>query len=122
MTWAKYEPFFRPSEFVCRCGCGLLNVWPELLDRLLLARKAAAFPFIITSGSRCRLHNQAVGGSPTSAHLDGMAADIWCVDMFARGRLVKLLSEAGGFMRFGLHPRFVHVDIDLTRPWGIYLY
>ena len=120
--WSRYAPYFKPHEFECKCGCGLNNVHSELLERLLMARRHSSFPFVITSGSRCSSHNEAVGGSPTAAHLDGMAADIWCQDMFARGRLVDLLRGPAGFARVGLHKRFVHVDIDKSRPWGIYLY
>ncbi len=38
-------------------------------------------PIVITSGYRCDALNSAVGGAPTSAHLDGRAADIKVVGM-----------------------------------------
>ena len=38
-------------------------------------REAMGFPVIITSGYRCAELNRDVGGSPTSQHLLGLAAD-----------------------------------------------
>jgi len=121
INWEKHQQFFRPEEFACKCGCGLLNVEPELIERLMIARDRAKFPFVITSGSRCPAHNGVVGGSRTSAHLTGQAADIRCDAPFTRLRMVDCLRVAG-FARIILYATFVHVDIDLTRPWGIYLY
>lgn len=122
IEWGKYKPFFQKEEFECKCGCGTMNIRPELLDRLMQARRLAGFPFIITSGSRCESHNQAVGGHRNSAHLTGHAADISCRDMGTRGQIVKLLSDSYALFRIGIHPRFVHVDVDFDRPIGIYLY
>lgn len=45
----------------------------NVLDPL---RKAYGKPIRITSGFRCPKLNKAVGGSPTSQHMSGMAADI----------------------------------------------
>lgn len=50
----------------------------EELCKMLLQpiRNAYGKPIKVTSGFRCRKLNQAVGGSATSAHLRGYAADI----------------------------------------------
>ena len=48
-----------------------------LVERLLdPLREAFGRPIIVTSGYRCPELNKAVGGSPTSAHLQGYAADL----------------------------------------------
>ena len=39
-------------------------------------RDIISFPFHINSGYRCKKLNNAVGGSDTSAHLEGLAADV----------------------------------------------
>lgn len=39
-------------------------------------RDKISFPFHVNSGYRCKKLNKAVGGSDTSAHLQGLAADI----------------------------------------------
>lgn len=50
----------------------------EELCKMLLQpiRNAYGKPIKVTSGFRCRKLNQAVGGSPSSAHMRGYAADI----------------------------------------------
>ena len=49
----------------------------ELVDILLdPLREAWGSPLIVTSGYRCPALNQAVGGSETSAHTAGWAADL----------------------------------------------
>lgn len=50
----------------------------EELCKMLLQpiRDAYGKPIKVTSGFRCRKLNQAVGGSPSSAHMRGYAADI----------------------------------------------
>ena len=45
----------------------------ELLDPL---REAWGAPIIVTSGFRCKLLNQVVGGAANSQHTTGMAADV----------------------------------------------
>ena len=48
-----------------------------LVERLLdPLREAFGRPIIVTSGYRCPELNKAVGGSPTSPHLQGYAADL----------------------------------------------
>lgn len=39
-------------------------------------RDRISYPFHVNSGYRCKALNKAVGGSDTSAHLQGLAADI----------------------------------------------
>lgn len=46
------------------------------IDRLNIIREKWGGPIIVTSGYRPEKLNKAVGGSATSAHLTGMAADI----------------------------------------------
>ena len=51
----------------------LVTLVNNLLDPL---REAWKSPIRVTSGFRCGVLNKAVGGSTTSAHLYGLAADI----------------------------------------------
>lgn len=67
---------FRRSEFVCR-HCRLLPTLDQVLvDSLQRMRSAMGKPLRIVSGYRCSIHNRAVGGSRTSQHLRGRAADV----------------------------------------------
>ena len=51
----------------------LVNLIDKILDPL---REAYGKPIIVTSGYRCPKLNKAVGGSTSSQHMKGMAADI----------------------------------------------
>ena len=54
----------------------------ELVGTLLQPlRTAYGKPLNITSGYRCPALNKAVGGSATSAHLRGYAADVQCKNL-----------------------------------------
>jgi zinc D-Ala-D-Ala carboxypeptidase len=79
---------FTPAEFVRsdtaakrgidnRLPKGLLPNVQELVDNVLEPlREAYGKPIIISSGYRCEALNKAVGGSSTSDHMKGCAADI----------------------------------------------
>ena len=72
---------FTADEFRCGCGCGLLNIEQPLLCACGQLRRIVERPIHVVSGSRCPWHNQYVGGSQTSLHMAGMAADIRCPSM-----------------------------------------
>lgn len=70
------SPHFDSSEFRCKhCGA-LVPVAPDLLRVLERIRALTGKPLKIVSGYRCREHNERVGGSVASQHLQGTAADI----------------------------------------------
>ncbi len=84
------------------------------------ARKIAGVPFRINSGYRCEKHNREIGGSPTSSHMKGLAADISATDHALRFRIVYGLLQAG-FRRIVIYrdKQFIHVDIDPDKPQDI---
>ena len=98
--------YFNFSEFNCPC-CGKNETKLGFIILLDKARHIAGFPFLITSGYRCEKHNKEVGGSSTSEHLEGIAADISCGNSQARFRLVTSLLDAG-FKRIGIGETFIH--------------
>lgn len=63
-----------------------------ILDPL---RKEYGKPIIVTSGYRCPRLNKLVGGSATSQHVFGQAADIRCVsgDLSGNKRLFDLIMD-----------------------------
>lgn len=89
----------------------------ELLDR---ARELAGIPFAINSGFRTAAHNKAVGGSVTSSHLTGWAADI-AVNPLTRDRILASLIKAG-FKRIGIAKTFIHADNDPLKPNATWYY
>ena len=109
---------FDPSEFACKCGCGL---GAESMDKALLlqlqnARTIAGTPFYLPSAIRCIEHNRREGGSDTSSHLSGHAVDIEVVDSHTRFVIKNALREAG-FTRIGdsKDGGFIHADNDSTK-------
>jgi uncharacterized protein YcbK (DUF882 family) len=113
---------FSVEEFRCKDGCGLYNMKPELLGRLQQARTLAGIPFAIASGSRCAVHNRAVGGKTNSAHLSGLAVDIVAIQSRTRFIVFRALTLAG-FERIGVGHDFIHADVDLLKPYpAIWLY
>jgi len=103
--------FFPPRELVCGCGCGRYNAEPELVARLNAARVIAGIPLLVTSGCRCPTHNAAVGGSPSSSHLLGRAADIAAIDSGTRWLVLNALLAAG-FTRLEVGGSWIHADVD----------
>ena len=57
-------------------GTSIYNNLVFLIERLDVIREKWGGPIIVTSGYRSEKLNKAVGGSKTSAHRIGMAADI----------------------------------------------
>ena len=114
---AKLSKNLDSSEFACKCGCGYDTPDPELIRMLQAARDLYGKPIRITSGCRCIKHNRNVGGASNSAHLDGKAVDIATPTGTARYLIIESLMAAG-FKRIGINfkQRFVHADIDDTKP------
>ena len=63
----------------------------QALDPL---REAIGSPVIVSSGYRCPELNNAVGGSPTSYHLLGLAADIYPLDAEKREEIIALIKAS----------------------------
>ena len=99
---------FNLREFQCNC-CQQVKLKPLLAEKLQKLREVIDYPILVNSGFRCDNHNQRVGGSPSSYHLHGMAADI-----YVRGKSPEeLLQQAAtvGFNGLGLYNNHLHVDI-----------
>lgn len=106
--------YFFLSEFRCPCGCRGNEIKTPFVYRLDSARHIAGVPFKINSGYRCKNHNKHVGGSPSSSHLRGVAADIACTDSLLRMKIFRALM-AEGFRRIGIGKDFIHVDDDRAK-------
>lgn len=107
--------FFKEEEFRCKCGCGRAEMMPSTLDKLDKAREIANTPFKITSGFRCKGHNEAVGGKSEGAHTSGYAIDIAASTSPSRYAIMKALLEVG-FTRIGIGSNFIHADDDPSKP------
>lgn len=108
--------YFKPAEFACkgeRCCSGSVKMDYAFLLDLDELRHRCGFPFVITSGYRCPIHNARVSTTGTTGpHTTGRAVDI----AVSYANSVKLLREAMamGFTGFGVHQkgtgRFIHLD------------
>lgn len=87
-----------------------------LVDTVLdPVREAWGKPITVTSGYRCPELNRIVGGSKTSHHMRGMAADITTGNRVENRRLFQLIQDIGvPFTQLIDENNFswVHVSLD----------
>jgi uncharacterized protein YcbK (DUF882 family) len=94
----------------------------DLISKLQILRDICGFPFIINSGYRTPAHNKKVGGTKTSSHLKGLAADIHCINSKQRYLIISNALSLG-FSRVGIGARFIHLDVDTSKQGSlIWLY
>ena len=77
-------------------------------------RAELGIPLVVSSGTRCRKHNKAVGGAPASGHLtarDGKshAVDIKCRNDILRAKLLMAFARRG-IDRFEVSDLHIHAD------------
>ena len=115
----QLSPGFRVREFACT-GSDTVKLDDELVVLLQCIREHFGKPVHITSGYRTAVHNAAVGGSKSSQHLLGRAADFYVegVDVATVAAYAEtLLPGRGGIGRYpkdAKHPKrstgWVHID------------
>ena len=96
-------PNLRVREFACGDGSDAVLIDQELVIVLQCIREHFGKPLHITSGYRTARHNAAVGGSKSSQHLLGRAADFWVegVDVATVAAYAEaLLPTHGGVGRY----------------------
>ena len=74
----RLSDHFRVREFRCKDGSDKILISTELVEVLEKLRAKLNCTININSGYRTKSHNKAVGGSSTSKHCKGLAADIVC--------------------------------------------
>ena len=111
---------FRLDEFKCKCGkCDPILVDTVLVDWLQKLREHFGRSVNVNSGYRCKAHNESprVGGSPTSHHVKGMAADIRISGVTPEE--VAKYAESIGIQRIGLYDNFVHIGSATTKSFWL---
>lgn len=88
----------------------LLELLYKLFQKLTEMGKTAR----INSGLRCITYNASVGGYANSPHVFGKAADIK-VEGMSIFELAKLCVQIG-FLRVGIYPNHIHVDVVKPHP------
>lgn len=113
------ENFYR-DEFDCNCGCGSSDISLELVKKLQILRNELGSSVRINSGVRCETYNSEIGGVDGSSHVEGLAADIVCETSQMRQKMLSIIASRNLFIRIGIGKRFLHLDIDNTKPPGVY--
>lgn len=106
---------FRVREFTCKDGSDTIFVSTELVKVLQQIRTHFGKPVTINSAYRTAAHNRTVGGSPTSQHLYGLAADIVVQDVAPKEVARYAETVLGGMGGIGLYDWGVHVDVRANR-------
>ena len=110
---------FKIEEFECKGGCEMpCDVYDNIIklaSQLQFLRDYTGRPITINSAYRCPEHNAKIGGSKTSQHLLGKAADI-TIQSLKPAEVYKLIEELidmGHMLQggLGLYDTFVHYDI-----------
>lgn len=107
----KVSDHFRVREFACQDGSDAIFISPTLVDVLEKIRKHFGVPVTVNSGYRSGPHNKKVGGSATSQHQYGLAADIVAAGVDPKkvyDYACALLPHSGGV---GIYSWGVHVDV-----------
>ena len=106
---------FKVREFACKDGSEALFVSTELAQVLQKIRSRFGRPVTINSAYRTAAHNSSEGGSPTSQHLYGLAADIVVQGVTPKevARYAETVLGAKGGI--GLYQWGVHVDVRAKR-------
>lgn len=109
--------FFSVDEVQCNCGCGFYLVKPPFYFKMNLLRCYAKVPLHVTSWCRCEVHNRNVGGSDTSSHPLGWAADILIPDILLQFTIAFYAGKIG-FRGIGFADDFLHLDDDPAKSSG----
>ena len=125
----QLSPSFRVREFACK-GSDVVLLDEELVVLLQCIREHFGKPLHITSGYRTAAHNAAVGGSKSSQHLLGRAADFWVEDTpvaSVAAYAETLLPARGGIGRYPKDAKhstrktgWVHIDTRANKSrWSM---
>lgn len=102
----QLSPHFHLAEFTSSQTAerrGIVNrPSPAIVENLKLTaagmeqiRRVLGLPISISSGYRSPLLNEAVGGSPTSDHMEGLAADFICPAFGSPLKICHAIVNAG---------------------------
>ncbi len=103
---------FKKSELACH-HCKECKVNIELIIALEKLRQKVNRPIIITSGYRCPLHNQSVGGARNSQHKFGNAVDIK-IKGYSPAQVARLAKQCG-FTWTKVYSGWTHIDVRRTQ-------
>lgn len=112
---------FKVKEFRSKDGADKILISDELVDMLEKLRAYLGCSIDINSGYRTEAHNKAIGGSKTSKHCLGLAADIYCVK---DGKRISAKEVCCAAQTLGFHgiayisATATHVDMRDGKWWA----
>lgn len=103
---------FKVKEFACKDGSDTVLIDSRLVDYLQMIRSHFNKPVTISSGYRTASYNASVGGTKTSYHVQGMAADIKVdgVNPVIVGMYAQTIGAGGIGLYAYVSGGFVHID------------
>lgn len=110
---------FTYEELTCPC-CNRLKITNQLHQHMELLQKMRdmlGFPIIINSAYRCKAHNENVGGSVNSQHME-FATDIrpsWQDGFKQKLKTMYKVAEELDFDGIGKYDTFLHIDMRGTK-------
>ena len=109
-------PNFTKAEMQCH-HCGLCLMQDKFMETLQALRTDWGRSISVNSGYRCKIHNQAVGGKPSSQHLAGNAADLDISHLSEEEKKTFIVLCRAHFTGVGIARTFIHVDLGPKREW-----
>ena len=106
--------YFSTDELKCQ-HCGAEGMDDSFMVKVEALREELRFPFVVTSGYRCKDHPIEAKKEVPGCHAQGIAADIKITNAVFR---LKLVTEAIrlGFTGIGVASDFIHIDTRGTTP------
>lgn len=113
--WDGVKHFDR-SEFACKCG-KYCDGFPAEVNRTLVTvadRVRAHFnaPAYVSSGVRCKQHNENVGGVANSRHLAGKAMDFRVEGKTAADVLAYVQQQPEIRYAYAIDNNYIHMDVE----------
>ena len=112
---------FKVKEFRSKDGADKILISEELVQMLEKLRDYLGCSIDINSGYRTESHNKAIGGSKTSKHCLGLAADIYCIK---DGKKISAKEVCCAAQTLGFHgiayisTSATHVDMRDGKWWA----
>lgn len=116
--------YFNDKEFVCKCGCGMININIDFYRKLVKARIFSGIKYVVRSGCRCLDHNTQENGHENSRHIasdeiECKAIDIEYNNSFELARILRGVIYAG-FNSVGISGDFVHAADSINEKYWRY--
>lgn len=112
---------FKVKEFRSKDGADTILISEELVNMLEKLREYLGCSININSGYRSEAHNKAIGGSKTSKHTQGLAADIYCIKDGKKlsAKEVCCAAQTIGFNGIAyISKTATHVDVRNGKWWA----